>query len=129
MRLVRMILSVLLVGIGLLGLGTPALAGAADVIDAVAVPQGDGTWRFDVTVRSADTGWDGYADRWEIVGPDGNVLATRVLHHPHENEQPFTRSLSGVRVPVGVEEVTIRAHHSARGYDGEALNLALPDRS
>ncbi len=86
---------------------TASVATAGEVeIAAAAVHQGaDGAYRFSVTLRHADTGWDHYADKWDILAPDGTVLGTRVLLHPHENEQPFTRSLSGVRVPKGVKRV------------------------
>lgn len=102
----------------------PALAGEADVVDARAAKAGDG-WRFDVTVRHADEGWDHYADAWRVVGPDGTVLGTRTLYHPHVNEQPFTRSLSGVAVPAGVTSVTIEAHDSVHGWGGKTVNLLL----
>ena len=70
--------------------GAGALAGGADVIDATATREASGTWRFNVTVRHDDSGWDHYADRFEVHAADGQLLGTRILHHPHENEQPFT---------------------------------------
>ena len=73
-------------------------AGEADVLNVKATPSG-GNWSFSVTVQHADEGWDHYADRWEVLTPDGELLATRVLAHPHVGEQPFTRGLSGVAVP------------------------------
>ena len=100
---------------------TGALAGEADVIGAKVTPTAPGVYRFDVTVRHADSGWQHYADRWEVLAPDGAVLATRELLHPHETEQPFTRSLSGVRVPAGLETVRLRAHASVHGYGGKEL--------
>jgi hypothetical protein len=72
-------------------------AGEADVVAATLTPVGDGAWRVEVTVQHADSGWDHYADAWEVVAPDGAVLGTRTLLHPHVDEQPFTRSLSGAR--------------------------------
>jgi len=104
----------------------PAAAGEADVLAVEATPAGDATWRFDVTVEHADAGWDHYADAWEVLAPDGAVLGTRTLLHPHENEQPFTRSLSGVAIPDGITEVIVRAHDSVHGYGGKELRLALP---
>lgn len=94
---------------------------------AVAV-SGDraGGYRFDVTLRHADTGWDHYADAWEVLGPDGTVLAKRVLLHPHVDEQPFTRSLAGVKIPAGIARVRIRAHDSVHGYGGREMEVALP---
>lgn len=103
-----------------------AMAGEADVVNAEARKGADGSYRFDVTVRHADTGWDHYADRWEVLAPDGTVLGTRTLLHPHVEEQPFTRSLSGVKIPEGVAEVTIRAHDSVDGFGGKTLTLRLP---
>lgn len=95
------------------------------MVNAVATKQGDRTYRFSVTVRHDDTGWDHYADKWDVLAPDGTVLATRVLHHPHENEQPFTRSLGGVEIPDGIKEVRIRAHDKVHGYGGAEFTLAV----
>ena len=53
--------------------GVPAKAGEADVVGVEARREGPGRWRFDVTVRHDDTGWDHYADKWDVVGPDGKV--------------------------------------------------------
>jgi hypothetical protein len=102
------------------------LAGEADVVDARAEKSGDGTWRFSVTVRHADAGWDHYADAWDVLAPDGTVLGTRTLLHPHENEQPFTRSLSGVKIAPGVKEVRLRAHDSVHGHGGAEFTVKLP---
>jgi hypothetical protein len=77
-----------------------------------------------VTVRHADAGWQHYANAWEILGPDGEVLATRTLHHPHVDEQPFTRTLDAT-IPLGIERVTIRARDSRHGLGGAERELAL----
>lgn len=112
----------------LLGLlASAAQAGEADVVDVEIARTGDRVYRFDVTVRHADTGWDHYADAWEVVAPDGAVLGTRTLLHPHQNEQPFTRSLSGVAIPADVAEVTVRAHDNVDGYGGAEVTVALPE--
>jgi hypothetical protein len=97
----------------------------ADVIDASAELAADGSYTFSVTVRSADTGWEKYADAWEIRSPDGAILGTRVLTHPHETEQPFTRSLDSVSVPEGVDTVVIAARDSVEGFCGEQYRLSL----
>jgi len=103
-----------------------ALADEAAVLDATLTPSGDGTWRIEVTVEHADEGWDHYADAWEVLAPDGTVLATRTLLHPHETEQPFTRSLSGIAIPDHVVGVTIRAHDGVHGYGGPELTVGMP---
>lgn len=113
-------------GLALILSSTMAFAGEADVVDAKARKSGDG-WHFDVTVAHADTGWDHYANAWDIVGPDGTVYGTRELLHPHVDEQPFTRSLSGVVIPDGVTEVFIRARDSVHGYGGKEFTLELPE--
>ncbi len=54
------------------------------------------------------------------------MLGTRVLLHPHETEQPFTRALGGVKIPENVAEVTLRAHDRVHGYGGQELTVELP---
>src|SRR5262250_1221689 len=103
-----------------------ALAGPSDVVDVKVQRQPGATYHFDVSVRHADEGWEHYADRWEIVAPDGSVLATRPLQHPHVDEQPFTRDLGGVRIPEAITRVTVRAHDSRHGYGGKEVSVELP---
>lgn len=105
-----------------------AIAGEADVLKAVAKPTGDGKYRFDVTIKSNDKGWDYYCDRFDILGPDGKVLGTRILHHPHESEQPFTRSLGSVAIDASITEVTVTATMKPSGEGGETVKLKLPGR-
>ena len=102
------------------------LAGEADVVRATAQKEAAGTWRFRVTVRHGDEGWDHYADRWDVVAPDGTVLGVRTLLHPHVEEQPFTRMLGGVTIPEGIASVTLRARDSVHGYGGETIAVELP---
>ena len=104
---------------------TPAGAGEVAVVAVDAEPQADGKWRFSVTLLHDDEGWDHYANRWDVVGPDGTVYGERILLHPHENEQPFTRSLSGVAIPQGVASVIIRGHDSVHGLGGKELTVDL----
>lgn len=103
-----------------------AYAGEADIIDVVVLRLEDETYRFDVTVNHSDEGWDHYADRWEIIGPDNTVLGTRTLFHPHVGEQPFTRSLSGIKIPKGISQVVVRAHDSIHEYGGRSITVILP---
>jgi len=101
-------------------------AGEADVIKVEAIKLGDGAYRFDVTLSHSDEGWEHYADKWDVVGPNNTVLGTRTLYHPHVDEQPFTRSLSGVKIPGEISEVTIRAHDSIHEYGGRVVTVVLP---
>lgn len=101
--------------LALLCLCTPLAADPA-VIESVLASRSNMGWRFDVTVRHADTGWDHFANSWDVMTPDGRVIATRTLLHPHIDEQPFTRSLVDVMVPDGVRSVLVRAHCSKDEY-------------
>lgn len=110
----------------------PENAADADVINVRAVEAADGTWTFHVTVEHPDTGWEDYADGWDVVLPDGEVLKanpddpfTRLLLHPHENEQPFTRSQSNLVIPDGVAQVTVRAHDIVDGFGGQEVVVDL----
>lgn len=102
-----------------------SFAGQAEVVD-VKVTNTQGSYRFDVTIRHADSGWDHYADGWEVVSASGDVLGKRVLAHPHVDEQPFTRSLGRVNIPQGTKSVFIRAHDSVHGYNKEMFEVKLP---
>lgn len=104
---------------------TPEDNGCAHVIGATVSPEGGGTFTFAATILSADTGWDKYADLWTVAA-DGSVLGERVLAHPHETEQPFTRSLSSVSVPESVRVIVIAARDSVEGFCGETFELEMP---
>jgi len=110
----------------------PSAAANADVLFVKAAQAADGTWRFDVTVAHPDTGWEDYADGWDVVLPDGSVVKprpadpfTRLLVHPHVDEQPFTRSQGGIRIPPQVTQVEVRAHDLRHGFGGRTIVLDL----
>jgi hypothetical protein len=107
-------------------ISSAAWAGEADVIEVEIKKTGGNTYFFKVTVRHADEGWDHYANKWDVVVPDGTVLGTRTLYHPHVDEQPFTRSLSDVKIPETITEVTVRAHDSVHEYGGKTVKVAVP---
>jgi hypothetical protein len=111
---------------GLLLLSTTAFAGEADVIEVNMMRSGDNTYRLDVTVRHADDGWKHYANKWEVTAPDGTILGTRILAHPHVDEQPFTRSLGGVKIHEDINEVIVRAHDLVHGYGGKTVTVTMP---
>ncbi|QDL93641.1 hypothetical protein FDP22_08150 [Paroceanicella profunda] len=114
-----------LAAVALALLAGPAGASEVRIVDARAVPGPQG-WRIDVTLRHDDTGWDHYADTWEVRLRDGTVLGTRKLLHPHVTEQPFTRSLPRVAIPEGVREVVIHARDLQSGWSSDTFLLVLP---
>ncbi|UCG13351.1 MAG: hypothetical protein JSU72_02360 [Deltaproteobacteria bacterium] len=103
-----------------------AHAGEAEVITVEVMKLGDSTYQFDVTVSHSDEGWNHYVNKWDVVGSDGTVYGTRTLYHPHVDEQPFTRSLPGVKIPKGITRVTVRAHDSVHEYGGKVVTIVLP---
>ena len=104
----------------------------ANVLYVEAVRTPDGSWTFHVTVEHPDIGWDDYVDGWDIVTPAGTVIKpdpdspfTRLLLHPHTDEQPFTRSQSGIVIPSDVTQVLVRAHDLIDGYGGREVLVDL----
>jgi hypothetical protein len=115
-----------LAGLVALAAARVAVAGPADVLSASA-HCAESVCDFAVTVRHADEGWDHYANAFEVLAPDGSVLATRVLRHPHVDEQPFTRELRGVALPPTLDRVRIRARDSVHGFGGREVVVSLRD--
>ena len=104
----------------------------ADVIHVRAIQDADESWTFHVTVAHPDTGWDDYTDGWDVVTPNGIVLKndsdlpfTRLLAHPHVDEQPFTRSQSGIIIPKNVTHIIVRAHDIVDGFGGQEIIIDL----
>ena len=104
--------------------GMAARAAPPEIVDTRGDSLG-GAWSIAVTLRHPDTGWDHYADGWEVLAPDGRRLGYRALAHPHVDEQPFTRSLSGLAIPPGTPFVLIRAHCNVTGWNGQTARLPL----
>ncbi len=107
-------------------LAASLFANEADVVNVKINKGSDNRYSFDVTILHNDTGWNHYVNKWDIVDNNGVVLATRLLYHPHVNEQPFTRSLSRVKIPTHIKYVTIRAHDLVHKYGGKIMKVRLP---
>lgn len=102
-------------------------AEAGDVIVEMAQFRniGPGVWYVEVTLKHADSGWDHYADAWRVVDADGEVLANRVLWHPHVNEQPFTRGMGDIHIPLQTTTVFVEAHDKVHGWSAQRLQADL----
>lgn len=101
-----------------------AHAGDVEVVAVTFDKQGR-TWTVNTTLRHADIGWDHYADAWRIVTAEGSVLGTRTLYHPHVDEQPFARSLSGIAIPDGTTVVFVEAHDRVHGWSEQRVRVDL----
>tara|TARA_R110002072_G_scaffold99701_2_gene219297 strand:+ start:953 stop:1345 length:393 start_codon:yes stop_codon:yes gene_type:complete len=100
----------------------------AQVTGVLATQKADGSWCFGTSVRHNDQGWQHYADDWQVLDPDGNQIAFRLLGHPHDNEQPFTRSKCNISVPSELSKVIVRAKCNKHGYGGKPFVVNLKSR-
>jgi len=88
------------------------------------------SWTISATVSSSETGWDKHSDEWKVEhSEDGTMFGTRTLGHPYVDEQPFTKSLSGVNIPDTANVVTISARDSVLGCCGDSHQLTLQDET
>lgn len=108
---------------------TSAIANEVAILAVKAHQAKDSTWTFAVTLKHADEGWDHYANEWQVIAPDNKILATRTLYHPHVNEQPFTRSISGVKIPANIETVRVIAKDTVHGLSKTAMQLNLKTKA
>ena len=125
---VRKVLRSLAIPLALMAFHFPTVLQANEVdVVKVTVAHIDGRdFRINATLKHADTGWDHFANKWVVRDEKGNLLGTRILVHPHVNEQPFTRSLT-LTIPEGIKEVTIVAFDSVHDDGGLTLTVKLPD--
>ncbi len=111
-------------GFGLLLFTSLLFANEVEIVQVEFVKHGT-NWQVNTTLRHDDTGWDHYADAWRVVDENGKELGKRVLFHPHENEQPFTRSLRNLKIPAGVSVVYVEAHDKVHGWSKQRLKVDL----
>ncbi len=97
----------------------------AQVIQVKAVQHKNESWCFHTKVKHNDQGWDHYAIGWEVIDLEGNQLGNRVLAHPHDNEQPFTRSQCGINIPKELLQVIVRAKCNQHGFGGKPIVVNL----
>ena len=76
-------------------------------------------YTFAVTVASPDTGCERYADWWEVITPEGELLYRRVLLHSHVTEQPFRRQGGIVKIQPQ-QKVIVRVHMFPDDYSSIA---------
>ena len=87
---------------------------------SVQVSGNPGAYQFAVEVSSPDRGCEQFADWWEVVSEDGQLLYRRILLHSHVDEQPFVRSGGPVEIEADTA-VFVRAHMNTTGYGGAVM--------
>lgn len=98
-----------------------------DVVDVELTPTGaERTYDVAATLSSPYDSPERYADAFRVRTESGDVLGVRELTHDHAAEQPFTRTLAGVVVPTGVDEVVVEGRDQANGLGGQALLVPVP---
>ncbi|MDH5391783.1 MAG: hypothetical protein OEY11_01230 [Gammaproteobacteria bacterium] len=102
--------------ISVLLMSQQVMANEVKIVDVKLVKKSAEHYRVDVTLLHGDTGWDHYADGWEILDQNKKRIGQRVLGHPHVNEQPFTRSLQNAEIAKANQHIYIRAHDKIHGY-------------
>ncbi|MGS2718855.1 hypothetical protein ACVBE9_11820 [Eionea flava] len=100
-------------------------AGEVSVLGVDVEPLGEQQYRISVTLSHDDTGWDHYANAWLVFNEDGKKIGERILHHPHVNEQPFTRSTI-LTIPESVKLITIQGQDSQHALGGKMMVVELP---
>ena len=125
MRIKRFIATLFLIVSCLALLSSTAYANQAEIVEVKIKSVGNNQYRIDTTIKHADTGWKHYANAWLVFDEEGNKLGERILHHPHVNEQPFTRSLR-LTIATGVKTITIKAQDSVHGLNEKGMQIKVP---
>lgn len=99
-----------------------ARAEAPQVTSASIAQQGDG-WTVRAVIRHPDTGWDHYASGWQVLAPDGQVLAFAEITHPHPGGEPIKEELTGITLPQGVDHLMIRVRCTLDGWSARVYRL------
>lgn len=82
--------------------------------------------QFSVTVQHEDTGWEHYANRYDLLDVEGNLIAPRILRHPHVDEQPVRRGIRGLAIPHSVKRIKVRANDSVHSLGGAEVTVDVP---
>jgi hypothetical protein len=96
----------------------------------VSVSGEPGAYQFSVTVESQDVDCSQFANWWEVLTLDGELIYRRILQHSHTDENgtsdadapgnSFTRS-GGPVAALAEQVVVVRAHMNTGGYHGDVL--------
>jgi hypothetical protein len=98
-----------------------------DIRKAELTPSGPGRYTLALTVSSRYDSPERYADGWRVLAAgSGEELGSHTLAHDHASEQPFTREQPDLRIPDGVERITIEGRDTDNGYGGDTVTIDVP---
>jgi hypothetical protein len=86
-------------------------------VESVGFSGGNLDYQIAIEISSPDTGCEQYADWWEVVTAEGDLVYRQVFDGPHLDEQPFTVIQPGVPLESNVPYL-FRAHMHPHGYGG-----------
>ncbi len=89
--------------------------GEKAAIVSVSASGNENAYTFNVGISSPDKGCNQYANWWEVLSENGELIYRRILGHSHVNEQPFTRFGGSVTITKD-QIVIIRAHMNTSSY-------------
>lgn len=95
-----------------------------DVIGAELIQRGD-SWTVSATLSSPYDSAERYADGFRVLDDHLQVLGVRTLWHDHANEQPFTRSLTGLVISEGVRFLWVQGRDQAFGWGGQVVRIRV----
>ena len=105
----------------------PDTTQGADVTSVEVTGGSNGVFTFRVGIFSPDIDCSQYANWWEVVGEDGELIARRILTHSHvppDFPQPFIRNKSITLDSTTV--VWVRGHMNNTGYkNGKAFKGSI----
>lgn len=96
------------------------------LVTRVTVTGEENNYTFNVTLSSPDTGCSQYADWWEILDIEEEIIYRRIFSHSHVTEQPFTRSGGPVRI-LANQLVYIRGHMNNNSFTSRVFAGTVND--
>ncbi|MFW5910006.1 MAG: hypothetical protein ACOCUM_04435, partial [Thiohalospira sp.] len=66
-----------------------------------------------------------FLDGWRVTTPEGEVLAEQGFEHPRPQAPPRRATLTGIRLPEGVERIRVEARDRLHGWGDDAVEVEL----
>lgn len=66
-----------------------------------------------------------FVDWWVIVGPKNEKIHKRVIDRPHPSGWPFKLLERGIKIPIGITQVTFKAHDRIHGESKKTITVDI----